>query len=95
MLLRPGFAVERAADTRSGLELQILSPESVGAGINVEHAFSTVNNKSYGCGSKVTHNLAGLFGVMQGATSALSACRCRGSRSMGLCGCWYSPSRPW
>ncbi|MBN8449468.1 MAG: DUF2309 family protein [Candidatus Accumulibacter sp.] len=67
----------------------------MGAGINVEHAFSTVNNKSYGCGSKVTHNLAGLFGVMQGATSALSACRCRGSRSMGLCGCWYSPSRPW
>ena len=65
VLLRPGFAVERAADTRCGLELQILSPESaVGAGINVEHAFSTVNNKSYGCGSKVTHNLVGLFGVM-------------------------------
>ncbi len=89
VLLWPGFAVERAANTRSGLELQILSPESaVGAGINVEHAFSTVNNKSYGCGSKVTHNLAGLFGVMQGARSALSACRCRGSRSMGRCGCW-------
>ena len=88
VLLWPGFSVERAADTRSGLEFQILSPESVGAGINVEHAFSTVNNKSYGCGSKVTHNLAGLFGVMQGARSALSACRCRGSRSMGRCGCW-------
>ncbi len=50
----------------------MLSLESaVGAGINVEHAFSTVNNKGYGCGSKVTHNLARLFGVMQGARSDL------------------------
>ncbi|MBO3717062.1 MAG: DUF2309 family protein [Candidatus Accumulibacter sp.] len=33
--------------------------------------FSTVNNEHFGCGSKVMHNLAGLFGVMQGASSDL------------------------
>lgn len=95
MLLRHGFAVERAADIHRGLELDtvpgiatLLAAGPVGAGITLEYPFSTVNNKSYGCGSKVTHNLAGLFGVMQGARSALSACRSRGSRSMRRCGCW-------
>jgi hypothetical protein len=43
----------------------------VGAGINLEYYFSTVNNERYGCGSKITHNVAGLFGVMEGTSSDL------------------------
>jgi len=30
-----------------------------------------VNNEHFGCGSKVTHNITGLFGVMEGADSDL------------------------
>ena len=39
--------------------------------INLEYYFSTVDNERYGCGSKVTHNVSGLFGVMDGAASDL------------------------
>jgi hypothetical protein len=53
------------------LEATLLAAGPVGAGINLEYYFSTVNNEGYGCGSKVMHNLAGLFGVMQGASSDL------------------------
>ena len=53
------------------LENILLNAGPVGAGINLEYYFSTVNNDRYGCGSKVTHNLAGLFGVMEGAASDL------------------------
>jgi len=53
------------------LEAILLAAGPVGAGINLEYYFSTVNNERYGCGSKVTHNIAGLFGVMDGATSDL------------------------
>jgi uncharacterized protein YbcC (UPF0753/DUF2309 family) len=53
------------------LEATLLAAGPVGAGINLEYYFSTVNNEGFGCGSKVTHNLAGLFGVMQGASSDL------------------------
>jgi uncharacterized protein len=41
------------------------------AGINLEYYFSTVNNESFGCGSKALHNITGLFGVMEGAGSDL------------------------
>ena len=37
----------------------------VGAGISLEYYFSSVDNERYGCGSKITHNLTGLFGVAQ------------------------------
>ena len=40
----------------------------MGAGINLEYYFSTVNNEKFGCGSKVPHNVAGLFGVMEGVS---------------------------
>ena len=30
-----------------------------------------MNNDQYGCGSKITHNVAGLFGVMEGGSSDL------------------------
>ena len=43
----------------------------VGAGINLEYYFSTVDNEGWGCGSKVPHNLVGLVGVMEGSESDL------------------------
>lgn len=53
------------------LEGILLAAGPVGAGINLEYYFSTVNNERFGCGSKVPHNVAGLFGVMEGASSDL------------------------
>jgi uncharacterized protein YbcC (UPF0753/DUF2309 family) len=53
------------------LEGILLAVGPVGAGINLEYYFSTVNNERYGCGSKITHNIAGLFGVMEGTSSDL------------------------
>ncbi len=53
------------------LETILLAVGPVGAGINLEYYFSTVNNDRYGCGSKITHNIAGLFGVMEGTSSDL------------------------
>jgi uncharacterized protein YbcC (UPF0753/DUF2309 family) len=49
----------------------LLAAGPVGAGIALEYYFSTVDNERFGCGSKVTHNLAGRFGVMEGAESDL------------------------
>lgn len=53
------------------LEGILLAVGPVGAGINLEYYFSTVNNDRFGCGSKVPHNLTGFFGVMEGAGSDL------------------------
>ena len=53
------------------VEAILLAAGPVGAGINLEYYFSTVNNEHYGCGSKVTHNITGLFGVMDGSASDL------------------------
>ena len=53
------------------LEAILLAVGPVGAGINLEYYFSTVNNERYGCGTKVTHNVTGLFGVMEGTSSDL------------------------
>ncbi len=53
------------------LESILLTAGPVGAGINLEYYFSTVNNERFGCGSKVPHNVTGLFGVMEGASSDL------------------------
>jgi uncharacterized protein YbcC (UPF0753/DUF2309 family) len=53
------------------LEGLLLAVGPVGAGINLEYYFSTVNNERYGCGSKVPHNVTGLFGVMEGASGDL------------------------
>ncbi|HPP47254.1 MAG TPA: Na-translocating system protein MpsB, partial [Accumulibacter sp.] len=55
----------------SVLEATLLAAGPVGAGISLEYYFSTVDNERFGCGSKVMHNLSGLFGVMQGAGSDL------------------------
>jgi hypothetical protein len=53
------------------LEGQLLANGPVGAGISLEYYFSTVNNEQYGCGTKTMHNIAGLLGVMEGASSDL------------------------
>ncbi len=53
------------------LEGILLAVTPVGAGINLEYYFSTVNNDRFGCGSKVPHNVTGFFGVMEGASSDL------------------------
>jgi hypothetical protein len=53
------------------IERHLLTNGVVGAGISLEYYFSTVNNERYGCGSKVTHNVTGHLGVMEGATSDL------------------------
>jgi uncharacterized protein YbcC (UPF0753/DUF2309 family) len=55
----------------SDLESLLLANAPVGAGINLEYYFSTVDDTGYGAGSKVTHNVTGFFGVMEGAGSDL------------------------
>lgn len=49
----------------------LLAAGPVGAGIALEYYFSSVDNERFGCGSKITHNLTGLFGVMEGSDSDL------------------------
>jgi len=58
-------------DTGEIVEGILLAAGPVGAGISLEYYFSTVNNDVFGCGSKITHNITGLFGVMEGADSDL------------------------
>ena len=53
------------------IEAILLAAGPVGAGINLEYYFSTVNNEEYGSGTKITHNVSGLFAVMDGTTSDL------------------------
>ena len=53
------------------LEGLLLANGPVGAGINLEYYFSTVDNERYGCGTKAVHNVAGFFGVMEGTSSDL------------------------
>ena len=66
------ISYDPSADDDGGIvESILLAAGPVGAGISLEYYFSTVDNERYGCGSKVTHNLTGLFGVMEGADSDL------------------------
>lgn len=53
------------------LEGILLAVGPVGAGINLEYYFSTVNNERLGCGTKTPHNVTGLFAVMEGTSSDL------------------------
>jgi len=43
----------------------------VGAGINLEYYFSTVDQLGFGAGTKLPHNITGLIGVMDGHASDL------------------------
>ena len=49
--------------------LQAVIP--VCAGISLEYYFSYVDNKGWGCGTKLPHNITSLVGVMDGAVSDL------------------------
>lgn len=53
------------------VERLLLANGPVGAGISLEYYFSTINNDIYGSGSKITHNVSGWFGVMDGTNSDL------------------------
>jgi uncharacterized protein YbcC (UPF0753/DUF2309 family) len=53
------------------VERILMSMGPVGAGINLEYYFSSVDNQVYGCDTKVPHNVSGLLGVMGGAASDL------------------------
>ncbi|MBX3232574.1 MAG: DUF2309 domain-containing protein [Labilithrix sp.] len=53
------------------LERVLLAVGPVGAGINLEYFFSTTDNEIYGAGTKLPHNVTGLIGVMNGASSDL------------------------
>jgi len=53
------------------LEPLLLANGPVGAGINLEYYFSTVDNQGYGSGTKITHNVSGFLGVMDGTGSDL------------------------
>lgn len=53
------------------LENILLTAGPVGAGISLEYYFSSVNNERLGCGTKIPHNVTGLFGVMEGSGSDL------------------------
>jgi uncharacterized protein YbcC (UPF0753/DUF2309 family) len=53
------------------LENILMTAGPVGAGINLEYYFSTIDNERFGCGTKVPHNVMGLCAVMEGASSDL------------------------
>ncbi len=53
------------------LERTLLAVGPVGAGINLEYFFSTVDGERLGSGTKLPHNVTGLFGLMNGAASDL------------------------
>jgi len=54
-------------DTNNSILERILAAVGpVGAGINLEYYFSSVDNERYGCGTKLPHNVTGLIGVMAG-----------------------------
>ena len=66
------ISYDPAADAHGSiLEQTLLATGPVGAGIALEYYFSSVDNEHFGSGSKITHNLSGLFGVMEGADSDL------------------------
>lgn len=53
------------------LERILLAVVPVCAGINLEYLFSSTDNPRLGAGTKLPHNVTGLFGVMNGASSDL------------------------
>jgi uncharacterized protein YbcC (UPF0753/DUF2309 family) len=56
-----------SADTmKSTLELIMTAPMVVANWINLQYYASTVNNRLWGSGNKVTHNVVGTFGIQQG-----------------------------
>ncbi|WP_171822633.1 DUF2309 domain-containing protein [Sulfobacillus thermosulfidooxidans] len=64
------YDFEEDAEGQS-LEAIMTGPMIVAYWINMEYYFSTCHNPGYGSGSKVTQNVVGLIGVMQGSQSDL------------------------
>ncbi len=59
-------------DSQGTILTQILEAVvPVCAGISLEYYFSYVDNRGWGCGTKLPHNIAALVGVMDGAASDL------------------------
>ncbi len=55
----------------SALNLILTAPMVVAQWINSQYLFSTINNVAFGSGSKITQNIVGKIGVMQGNGSDL------------------------
>ncbi len=55
----------------SALNLILTAPMVVAQWINSQYLFSTINNIAFGSGSKITQNIVGKIGVMQGNGSDL------------------------
>ena len=53
-------------DSGTLLETIMTGPLVVGEWINMQYYFSTIDNAVYGSGSKVTHNVTGKLGIVQG-----------------------------
>jgi uncharacterized protein YbcC (UPF0753/DUF2309 family) len=53
------------------LEVIMTAPLIVAQWINAQYFFSTLDNTLYGSGNKITQNVTGLFGIMQGNGSDL------------------------
>ena len=58
---------------KSTLELIMVAPMVVASWINLQYYGSTVNNRLFGSGNKVLHNVVGTFGVWQGNGGDLQA----------------------
>ncbi len=58
-------------DELTALETILTAPMVVAEWINTQYLFSTIDNVTYGSGSKITHNVTGKIGVMQGNGSDL------------------------
>lgn len=58
-------------ESGKALEVILTAPMVVAEWINTQYYFSTVDNDRFGSGSKVTHNVVGQIGVMQGNASDL------------------------
>ncbi len=56
---------ERDADG-AVLELIMTAPMIVASWINLQYYASTVDNKKYGSGNKILHNITGQFGILEG-----------------------------
>lgn len=55
------------------LELIMTAPMVVASWINLQYFGSTVNNRAFGAGNKVLHNVAGTIGVLEGNAGDLRA----------------------
>ena len=53
------------------LEIILSAPLVIGEWINMEHFFSSLDNKAFGSESKVYHNVVGRFGIVSGNISDL------------------------